>query len=346
MLKPVLTSSLLSLFLAVGATHAQPMSSSEPAAAAAPAAASNVGFEELTVANGAEKPLTIGVWYPTDAAERTTRLQPFVQAVAPGGAVAGSGLPLVVFSHGTGSWYGGHYDTALALARAGFVVAAVSHAGDTYYDHSRAAMIWDRSGQIHRLIDYMLGEWPDHARIDRERVGAFGFSAGGFTTLVVAGGVPTLERTQAQCRDHPTYFECGVARTLPNRDAVIAGLPNSVWVHDARVKAAVVAAPALGYAFGKDGLRKVRIPIQLWRDEDDHILPNPDYAEAVRIALPQAPEYHVVPNADHYDFLAPCSPMMAARAPDVCVERPGFDRAAFHEAFDRQVVQFFERTLR
>jgi predicted dienelactone hydrolase len=346
MLKPVLASSLLALCLAVGAAHAQPMSSSEPAAAAAPAKAANVGFEELTIANGAEKPLTIGVWYPTDAAERPTRLQPFVQTVAPGGAVAGSGLPLVVFSHGSGGWYGGHYDTALALARAGFVVAAVSHAGDSYSDHSRPAMIWVRSNQIHRLIDYMLGEWPDHARIDPQRVGAFGFSAGGLTTLVVAGGVPTLDRVQAQCQAHPAYFECGVAKTLPNREAVIAGLPDSVWVHDARVKAAVVAAPALGYTFGKDGLRNVRIPVQLWRAEDDHILPNPDYAEAVRIALPQAPEYHVAPNADHYDFLAPCSPMMATHVPDLCAERPGFDRVAFHEAFDRQVVQFFERTLR
>jgi predicted dienelactone hydrolase len=346
MRKSVVTSSLLALLLAAGAVHAQPTSSSEPVAAAASAKAAKVGFQELTIANGAEKPLTIGVWYPTDAAERPMPLRPFVQMVAPGGPVAGSGLPLVVFSHGTGGWYGGHYDTALALARAGFVVAAVSHAGDTYDDHSRAAMLWARSAQIHRLIDYMLGEWPNHARIDPGRVGAFGFSAGGLTTLVVAGGVPTLQRTLAHCQAHPAYFECGVAKTLPNREAVIAGLPASAWVHDPRVKAAVVAAPALGYTFGKDGLRDVRIPIQLWRDEDDHILPNPDYAEAVRVALPEDPEYHVVPNADHYDFLAPCTPALVARAPEVCVERPGFDRTAFHEAFDRQVVEFFERTLR
>jgi predicted dienelactone hydrolase len=346
MLRSVLTSSLLALLVAASAAHAQPLPSSKPAEASAPAKAARVGFQELTIANGEDKPLTIGVWYPTDAAERPTQLRTFMQTVAAGGGVAGSSLPLVVFSHGTGGWYGGHYDTALALARAGFVVAAVSHAGDTYDDHSRAAMIWARSAQIHRLIDYMLGEWPDHARIDPARVGAFGFSAGGFTTLVVAGGVPTLARTQAQCQAHPAYFECGVAKALPNRDAVIAGLPASVWVHDPRVKAAVVAAPALGYTFGKDGLSDVRIPIQLWRDEDDHILPNPDYAEAVRIALPESPEYHVVPNADHYDFLAPCSPMLAQRVPDVCAERPGFDRTAFHEAFDRQVVAFFERTLR
>src|SRR5208282_4989780 len=106
--------------------------------------------------------------------------------------IAGGRLPMVVFSHGTGGWYGGHYDTALALARAGFVVAAVSHTGDTYDDHSQAALIWLRSAQIHRLLDYMLAEWPGRAQLDPDRIGMFGFSAGGFTTLVVAGGATDL----------------------------------------------------------------------------------------------------------------------------------------------------------
>jgi predicted dienelactone hydrolase len=32
-------------------------------------------------------------------------------------------------------------------------------------------------------------------------------------------------------------------------------------------------------------------------------------------------------------------------APDICQEHGGFDRAAFHEVFDREVVGFYERTL-
>ena len=112
----------------------------------APAArASSVGFEELHIVNGGGAPLTIGVWYPTDA---QASLQPFnllTQSVAQGAPPAGTRLPLIVFSHGTGGWYGGHVDTALALARAGFVVAAVTHTGDNYQDHSQAGLIWLRS---------------------------------------------------------------------------------------------------------------------------------------------------------------------------------------------------------
>jgi predicted dienelactone hydrolase len=101
---------------------------------------------------------------------------------------------LVVLSHGGGGGYASHYDTALALAQAGFVAAAVSHAGDTYDDQSQVLRLWRRPAQLRRLVSYMLDEWPQHDRLDGARVGAFGFSNGGFTVLVAAGGSRTLAR--------------------------------------------------------------------------------------------------------------------------------------------------------
>jgi predicted dienelactone hydrolase len=310
------------------------------------ARAGAVGFQQLTIPNGDDRPLTIGVWYPTDAATSPQPLGGFVQDVAPNAAASGERLPLVVFSHGTGGWYGEHVDTALALAHAGFVVAAVSHPGDTYDDASRRLQIWLRPQQLKTLVDYMLGGWSERGRIDPNRIGAFGFSAGGFATLVAIGGTPDLTQVSAHCERAPTSFECGLA-TPQARAAIERTLPQpSAYAHDGRIKAAVVAAPALGYTFGKAGLSGVTIPVQLWRAEDDHLLPNPDYAQKVRDDLPQPAEYHVVANADHFDFLAPCTPALAASAPEICVERPGFDRAAFHASFDAEVVRFFRETLR
>ncbi|MFI4934071.1 MAG: alpha/beta hydrolase family protein [Caulobacterales bacterium] len=310
------------------------------------ALAGGVGFQELRIANGDDKPLTIGVWYPSDGPASDQALGQFTQTVAPGGPVAGSGLPLIVMSHGTGGWYGEHYDTSLAFARAGFVVAAVSHTGDTYEDQSRAVRIWERPAELRRLIDYMLAEWPDHGRIDAQRVGAFGFSAGGFTVLVAAGAVPDLSKTEAHCIAHPDYFDCQLLKRSGAGVRAGVDLPASTWAHDPRIRAAVVAAPALGYTFGPQGLKDVALPLQLWRAEDDHILPHPEYAEAVRLALPAPPEFHLVANADHFDFLAPCNDQLAKVAAQICVSRPGFDRTAFHEVFDREVVAFFQATLK
>ena len=314
--------------------------------AAGAARAGDVGFTEVHIANGTDKPLVVGIWYPTGDMAAPTRLSEFTQEVAAGGAVAGHHLPLIVMSHGNGGWYGEHYDTSLALAHAGFVVAAVSHTGDTFDDQSRATRMVDRPAAIKRLIDYMTGEWADRERLDARRIGAFGFSSGGFTTLVAIGGNPDFRLIPAHCQEHPAYYDCGILKAHPqSADGIVAAAPTMVWTHDARIRAAVVAAPALGFTFGRDGLKNIRIPVQLWRAENDHILPHPLYAEAVRANLPTAPEFHLVAGADHFDFLAPCSDRLAKAAPIICRSAPGFDRAAFHTDFDAAVVAFFNRTL-
>jgi hypothetical protein len=65
----------------------------------------------------------------------------------------------------------------------------------------------------------------------------------------------------------------------------------------------------------------------------------------IRQRLPQAPEYHVVPGAGHYDFLPSCSARLAAANPLFCADPSGFKRATFHEEFNGDIVQFFRRTL-
>lgn len=317
---------------------------------ASQANAANVGFEEVQISNGSDKPLTVGIWYPSDAPASDHRLGTFVQTVALDGAILGGArLPLIVMSHGTGGWYGERYDTSMALARAGFVVAAVSHTGDTFDDRSRSQRVVDRPAQIHRLIDFMTAEWVGHARIDAARIGAFGFSSGGFTTLVAIGGVPDLGKIAPHCQAHPAYFDCTLSKSaLPAEDEAATGrahLPASAWIHDPRIKAAVVAAPALGFTFGTEGLRTIRVPVQLWRAENDHILPHPEYAEAVRVALPTAPEFHLVPRAGHFDFLAPCNTLTAKVAPQICQSAPAFDRTGFHADFNAEVANFFAARL-
>jgi predicted dienelactone hydrolase len=313
---------------------------------AAPAFATNVGFEELKIANGSESPLVAGIWYPTDAPSTEHSLGSFTQTVAPGAPIAGRGLPLVLMSHGGGGWYGGHCDTALALARAGFVVAAVSHTGDTFDDQSKVLQLWRRPAQLHRLLDYMLDEWSQRGRLDVARVGAFGFSNGGFTLLVAAGGVPDLSKIGPFCQAHPHQDLCQAMKQASIDFRFAADVPAKAWVHDRRIKAVVIAAPAFGFAFGHSGLSGIRVPIQLWRAAEDRHQPSPYYDEAVRADLPKPPEYHMVRDADHFDFLPPCEARLSQMSPDICSSRPGFDRRAFHKRFNAEVVRFFQETLR
>ncbi len=299
------------------------------------AAAQPAAYQHLVTPEGTE----LGVWYPTDGTPTHQRLGLYDQDVVAGGNLTPGEHPLVVISHGTGGDFAGHVDTAVALAQAGFIVAALTHPGDNWHDNSRATRIEDRPKALSALITYMLGTWHDHATIDPQRIGAFGFSSGGFTVLAAAGGKPDLTRIAGHCAQHPRVFDCQLIQSQPR--ATPAAWPD---LRDARIKAIVVAAPALGFTFDRSGLADVTIPVQLWRADDDHILPAPDYADAVRAALPASPEFHAVPGADHFDFLAPCA--QPTIVPMLCKSTPPFDRVRFHALFDEQIVRFFTASLR
>jgi predicted dienelactone hydrolase len=138
-----------------------------------------VGFQRVAAPDPADQPLEVGIWYPSDAPTSPQPLGFFSQTVAVDGPVAGRGLPLILISHGTGGSLAAHYDTALALAKAGFVVAAVTHTGDNVRDQSKMAQMVDRPRHVSRMLDYMLAAWPASDRLDPTRVGIFGFSSGG-----------------------------------------------------------------------------------------------------------------------------------------------------------------------
>jgi predicted dienelactone hydrolase len=304
-------------------------------------AETSAGFQLIQIPDPSGPPIEVGVWYPTDAPATAPARGMGDWKVATGAPLLGERLPLVVMSHGNGGWFGGHYDTAITLAKAGFVVAALTHTGDNYKDQSRATDLANRPRQLHVLVDYMLADWSEHGRIDPARIGAFGFSAGGLTVLVAAGGEPDLTRVPAHCRDYPTHFDCQLLSRQPPPVAALRG----PWIHDTRIKAVVSAAPALGYAFTAQSLGSISIPVQLWRAENDQILVDPFHATAVLHALPHKPDYRVVSDAGHYDFLTPCAPDMAKSLPYLCESAPSFDRAAFHHTFNAAITAFFTANL-
>ncbi|MEO8081016.1 MAG: dienelactone hydrolase [Caldimonas sp.] len=302
------------------------------------------GFQHGFAADPAGKPLEIGIWYPSQTTTQPVTMGPTTMSVAVNGTAQGKAVPLVVMSHGTGGSFLSHFDTAVALADVGFVVVAVTHTGDNYADQSRSMDVMDRPRQISRVIDHMLSTWDGRATIDPARIGMFGFSSGGFTTLVSIGGIPDFSKIGPMCRRYPGDFACQLIAKSGGTSAVPPTTPTD-HAADPRIKAAIVAAPALGFTFSPDGLKNVKVPVQLWRADNDAILPYPRYAEAVRLALPEAPDYHVVPNAGHFDFLVPCSSALASIAPAICASAVGFDRAAFHASFDAAVLSFFNKTL-
>lgn len=311
-------------------------------------AAFAVGFQQVTVPDRQAKAMQAGIWYPSNMQPAEHPLGLMSQDVALNGPVAGRDLPLILISHGSGGSLSSHIDTANALARAGFVVVAITHFGDNTQDRSYAGNrvdLIERPRQIKVAFDWVLSSWPGRLNLNPRRIGMFGFSLGGFTTLVLIGGTPELARMAQLCESKPSAPECTFIKNAKG-DQLTPSNEIPLWVHDARIKAAVIAAPAASYLFGPGDLRQVNVPIQLWRAENDTQSPDAWNGAVVRDNLKVHPDTHRVDGAEHFAFLAPCSEALAAAATQICQDPPGFDRTAFHRGFNQSVVDFFITNLR
>lgn len=289
-------------------------------------------------------PVAVAIWYPTTArAWPTTLIGAQLLEVAKDGPVQGERLPLVVMSHGNGGSAFGHTDLAFALASAGYVVMAPTHAGDNFSDPSRQgspALYSQRATQLRATVDFALGSWKDAGRIDATRVGAFGFSAGGFTVLTLAGGQPDMAAIPAHCQRSPEFI-CDVLRTTGS--PLINGPEGAgEFLSDPRLRAAVVAAPGLGFTFANGGLARVQIPVQLWSGGEDEAVPYQTNARMVEQGLAGRAESRHIAGAGHLSFLAPCG---LVGPPALCRDGAGFDRAAAHEAMNASVLAFFEKAM-
>lgn len=289
-------------------------------------------------------PVAVAIWYPTSARTwPTTFVSGQLLDVAKNGPVAGDELPLVVMSHGNGGSALGHVDLAMALASAGYVVMAPTHAGDNFADPSRQgspALFSQRATQLRATVDYALGAWPGAGHVDAARVGAFGFSAGGFAVLTLAGGRPDMAAIRDHCRAAPE-FVCEVLRVT--QSPLVDGPDGAgAFLADPRLRAAVVAAPGLGFTFAHGGLEDVAIPVQVWSGDRDTSVPYASNTGIVEQALGARAESHRMAGASHVSFLAPCGLL---GPPAFCRDGEGFDREAAHQAMNASILAFFDRTM-
>jgi predicted dienelactone hydrolase len=307
------------------------------------------GFINLTLTDPVEGgPMQAIVVYPTKAAAGKTTLSPFTISAKRDAAPAPGSYSLIVFSHGSGGMNLGHHDSMTALARAGFVAAAVEHPRDNFRDGSGFATDLQMIGRPHHivaLIDSLLADPNMGPHIDRNRIGMVGHSAGGYTALLIAGAVPNF----ALAREYRAAVEKNseLQPTLKRADA--AGRqrrkPDLEYISDPRIRALVLWAPGFGYAFDKDNLSKVHVPILLYRPSKDGLVPHPWGAERIAELLPTRPEYHVLEGAGHFVFFTPCPWLLSLTARETCTDPRGINRTEIHERLNAEMIAFFRQAL-
>ena len=236
-----------------------------------------------------------------------------------------------------------HRDLAMALAAKGYVVAAPTHPRGKGNDVSGVSVWVGRPKQVSRVIDAILEDRTLGPRIDRERIGVAGHSNGGYTALAVAGARPSVGSEAAHCREHADDVKlCGwggaVAREAANDIGVVPEL------RDPRVRSIVVRAPH-AVRFSDEALAKVASPVLVYAAEQDDLTRVKYHAELLARTLPGA-ECVVVKGAGHFSFIPRFPAALTILAGAGARDPAGFDRDAFHEMLNREIVEFFDRTLR
>ncbi|MFC7452563.1 alpha/beta hydrolase family protein [Insolitispirillum peregrinum] len=284
------------------------------------------------------------VWYPTEAEESRWQAGPFDVAATLDAPMAAGRFPVVLVSHGRRGGSLNHRELAASLAREGFVVVAPTHVGDAAgkpLARSQAQVLMDRPQQASAALEALLHDDRFASRADPDRVGMIGYSAGGYTALVLAGAKPDFVLADRYCKTL-SGTEDGACRAGGSA-SVSAELASWIAPTEPRLKALVLLDP-LAIMFDAAALAPVGIPVLLYRPQDDSYMAAAGNALMLAHALPTAPQLAVV-SGRHFVFVDPCPDTVAAEVPLVCRDQPGVDRVAIHRRLEREIATFLAATL-
>jgi predicted dienelactone hydrolase len=294
----------------------------------------HAGVTRITVQD--TTPFEALIAYPTEAAEVSVEEGPIVLSASRDAPVAaGAPFPVVLFSHGGGGPGTPlvHGDLLLHLARQGFIVVAPFHPGTE-------KPFVDRPRQIRKALDSMLADPRFSQHADRDRIGMVGFSFGGAVTLLVAGANIDLAHLSAYCHDHADDFRAcqGIAT-----DGSWAKVPPSRKSDDALALKALVLLEPYGAPIEQKSPGSLDLPVLIYTASQSDLKAEGNIL-AVAKALPRPPQQVAIPGS-HFVFVDPCSPILATRAPEICSDPPGTDRAAIHQRFKREISDFLRANL-
>ncbi len=324
---------------------------------AIPACATGVGYSRMVTADPMGGEMQVSLWYPADHLGGVVRVGPFSFQAVRDAEPADGRRGLVVISHGSAGSDLGHRNVAIALAQAGFVVAAPLHPRDNFRDRrgvGHSIVFEGRPRQVSAVVDALMSvpKWREH--VDPKRIGVFGFSLGGYSALAVLGASPDMARNVRHCEKTPQDPYCrllGDMAIVTGRAIDRSEQPDTWDLSDPRFCAAVIADPVAAPFSDKElaGI-KARF-VQIWRPERQNLLLADAHASRVvrqlnsRNGMEETEEI-VVAGAQHYSFLAPFPAALRTELPrELTTDSPDFDRAEFQRRFATRTVAFMRASL-
>ncbi len=304
---------------------------------------------------GRNRKLITEVWYPSHAKPVAEQSSPFIRIpTARNASISPGTFPLILFSHGTGGgrltveWF------CAGLASRGFIVAAVDHFGNTFDNPIPIEFVkfWERPQDIRFILDQLLSTSEISSSIDLNRIGAAGFSLGGYTAIALAGG-----KMDYQALVNYSKTESGKKEAeIPEMPGLISFLEKpeihelfkkAPPLKDNRIKSVFVMAPAIGQAFPTGtNLKDVLVPIYIVAAAKDQIAPVKTNAAHYAATIANSKYKVISSDAGHYVFLNEANDGLKNEAPLFFSDPPGVSRKLVHEQVLELAFDHFKKGLK
>jgi len=292
------------------------------------------------------RPVVVELWYPTDQMEPTQAIATDELWVHPKEVRDASFLqkktkyPLLLFSHGhrgdrrDASWL------AERLVKAGYIVAAVDHYGDTrfHFDLLASVRFWDRPLDFTFLLNQFAKDEKVRDKIDFQRIGFIGYSLGGMTGLALAGGKAKDVR-EALLKINRYSFN---QEMIDRFDLT----PSEKSYLEPRIKAFCLLCPAV-FVYSANTLKDIAPPIALVASMEDEVLPFQEHAVQIIKNAPVKKMKVLSRGVSHYTFMnrvTEAGKKILHKA--FHTDPAGCDRTKVHQEVGAFAVEFFRDSLK
>ncbi len=274
------------------------------------------GYQTLSLkVSHRDSPLSLHIWYPSkdDGADIMLGKNVVfkgvqVRAGATPIKTPKTKFPLVVLSHGSGgnavniAWIGA------ALADAGMIVVATNHPGSTSGDSTpmRTLKIWQRPADLSAIITRFEKQPPFGLRPDMKKVGAVGFSLGGYSVLGLAGAQVRKQKYIDYCDGELSRLDCAwFAKAGVDLNIIEKSKFEAIFA-DVRLKTVVAIDPGLAQAFDISSLKSMKLPTLIINLGAKGHVPRAIDGEKIASLLLRAKHMNIK-GASHFSFLAQCT---------------------------------------
>ncbi len=313
------------------------------------ATAFQVGFSTFGIWN-AERDirLDVAIWYPATANPKKLDYGPWSFWAARDARSAPGRFPLVLLSHHTAGTRFSYYNTAIALAKSGFVVVAPTHRNDNM-DHMphlySVKQITERAMELSFVLDEVLYRKDIKTSIDPSRIGLLGFGVGGTAALLLGGATLDVAGWENFCKETGNRSPYCEAWAKEKMQKLAQALPLTENFLDVRIKAFCIVAPTYSMLFTPQALQSFSAPTLLIQAQKDTLNPDPWNVETMQESFFTPPQFLSVAGIDSLDFMAPCPEDLLLDLPDLCGKATLELRQESHQTFLANVRTFLLENL-